>query len=71
MRKIGNMASQGVIRGSSASAEALLPSVTFEFLIANLELEFVLSHKNSIQYKFLIANIRSFLIAVLAASRTF
>jgi hypothetical protein len=71
MREIGNGAIGSVTRGLLGLRRNAFPPAAFEFLIANLELEFVLSRKNSTQYKFLIANIRSFLIPVLIASRAF
>jgi len=71
MREIGDKATGTVIQGPHASRQALFSPPAFEFLIANLELEFVLSRQKSAHYKFLIANISRFLIRVSVAHPMF
>jgi hypothetical protein len=71
MRKIGDKATGTVIQGPHGLRSSALPTGALEFLIANLELEFTLKPKKSAKYKFLIANISRFLIAVSVVRRAF
>jgi len=82
MEKMGNMANDGLIRRPfqphrpSPPRQKVRPAdpgspARLEFLIANLELESLLNHGKSTQYKFLIANILRFLISVSLARLVF